>query len=150
MEIKYIKKNITTLVSPAIIMHGVNCANAMASGVAKALYTKFPEVKEQYHKYGTMQLGDIQPVQVRQELWVVNCFTQDKYGYGGGKYAYPSSIQRCAANVARFAQSLTINTIYLPRIGCGLGGLDWDTEVLPVIEEVTSIFTDVQFIVCDI
>ena len=33
------------------IVHQVNCQNVMGSGVAKAIYTKWPEVKIEYHKY---------------------------------------------------------------------------------------------------
>lgn len=33
------------------ICHQVNCQNAMGSGVAKALYQKWPNVKSEYHSF---------------------------------------------------------------------------------------------------
>lgn len=27
-------------------------------------------------------------------------------------------------------------TIYLPKVGCGLGGLDWDTQVCPLLQRL--------------
>ena len=35
-----------TKISRGVIMHQVNCQNLMGAGVAKALYTKYPQVKE--------------------------------------------------------------------------------------------------------
>ena len=27
----------------------------------------------------------------------------------------------------------------MPKIGCGLGGLDWDTEVKPIVEKLSAL-----------
>lgn len=35
----------------AAICHQVNCQNVMGSGVAKAIFTKWPEVKTEYHRF---------------------------------------------------------------------------------------------------
>jgi O-acetyl-ADP-ribose deacetylase (regulator of RNase III) len=48
---RYVLQDITTVTAPAIIMHGVNCQRTMQSGIAKALYTKWPEVKEEYMRF---------------------------------------------------------------------------------------------------
>ena len=42
---KYIVQDITTVEPPGIIAHGVNCQNIMGSGVAKALFQKWPLVR---------------------------------------------------------------------------------------------------------
>ena len=47
---KIINKDITTL-KKGILLQQVNCQNAMGSGVAKAIYTRWPIVKEEYHKF---------------------------------------------------------------------------------------------------
>lgn len=40
-----IKKDITTI-DEGVILHQVNCQNAMGSGVAKALFSKWPQIKQ--------------------------------------------------------------------------------------------------------
>ena len=44
-----INKDITT-VDEGIIIHQVNCQNRMGAGVARALYLKYPIIKELYHE----------------------------------------------------------------------------------------------------
>lgn len=147
---KYIVKDITTVESPAIIIHGVNCLRTMGSGVAKALYEKWPRVKSDYIEFGTMRLGMIHPVPVGQDLWVVNCYTQHKFGTDGDKYANASSLDECLTLAAYFAEMMGIDDIYSPRIGCGLGGLSWQDEVLPIYNKVSDVFKHLNFIICDI
>lgn len=73
------------VIEEGLIMHQVNCQNVMGSGVAKALYEKYPAVKTEYHKFCAeypkeQLLGSFQEVPVSDKLVVVNSFTQDKYG----------------------------------------------------------------------
>lgn len=146
---KFITKDITTIEGPAIIIHGVNCQGAMGSGIARSIYEKWPRVRGDYIHYGSMELGNIQPVAVGGKLWVVNCFTQFYYGGDKKKYADPSAILGCLGRLSLFAQSLSIYDIYSPRIGCGLGGLDWDSEVLSVFELAARV-SPIQFTICGI
>lgn len=146
---KFITRDITTIEAPAIIIHGVNCQGAMGSGIARAIYEKWPRVREDYINYGSMELGTIQPVAVGKELWVVNCFTQEYYGADKKKYADIGAIVDCLQSVSLLAQSLPIWDIYSPRIGCGLGGLDCDSEVVHAFEQ-TARLSPIQFTICDI
>ena len=147
--LRYINKDITTITS-GIILHGVNCQNVMGSGVAKALYTKWPEVKIQYHTLGklNMLLGLVQVVSVADAPWIFNCFTQMFYGRDG-KYASPEAIRQVLHVSCANAHVMGIEAIYLPRIGCGLGGLDWDTDVLPHIQECVELYPHINITVCD-
>jgi hypothetical protein len=48
---------------------------------------------------------------------------------------------------------LEIHEVHIPRIGCGLGGLDWDLEVEPMLLEVEETLArthPVTFVVCDV
>jgi hypothetical protein len=40
--------------------------------------------------------------------------------------------------------------LYAVKIGCLRGGLDWETEVKPVFEQLADKYKDVEFFVCDI
>ncbi len=148
---KYELKDITTVTAPGLIAHGVNCQNTMGSGVARALYTQWPQVKSEYHKWGSMVLGAVQFVVIEPGLVVANCFTQEYYGRDFGKrYADPRAVRECLEEVAEYAQpEWGLREVHIPRIGCGLGGLDWEEDVIPSlvwIEQECS----VTFVVCDV
>lgn len=146
---KYIDKNITSVDGPAIIAHGVNCSNTMGRGVAKALYTRWPAVKEEYHAHGSMELMDAQFVRVASNIIVVNCFTQRSYGNDGAKYAVGKAIDQSLREVAGYALFTKLDVIHIPKIGAGLGGLDWEKEVVPVLEKIEA-DSGVEFVVCSL
>ena len=149
----YTTKDITTVTGNVIIMHGVNCQNVMGSGVAKALYTKWPIVKEQYHSFSkyNVELGIVQTVKVTDDTWVFNCFTQEFYGRNKHiKYASVDAVKECLNNSFSQAKYLDITDVYMPRIGCGLGGLDWYTEVLPEVMNALSKYPQIKLTVCDL
>lgn len=47
---RIIKGNILD-VEEGIIIHQVNCFDVMGAGLAKSLYTKYPVIKETYHRH---------------------------------------------------------------------------------------------------
>jgi len=157
--VRYEKRDITTVQAPGIISHGVNCQNVMGSGVAKALFTKWPKVKSEYHKHqpehgyhqGSTLLGSVQFVVIEPGLIVANCFTQEYYGRDFGKrYADPRAVYECLEEVASYARTeWGLNEVHMPRIGCGLGGLDWEEDVVPSLESIEWEWP-IDFVVCDV
>lgn len=159
--IDHINKDIVT-VTEGFIIHGCNAQGAMGSGVAGALRSKWPAIYQPYHtlcsQYSNnreMLLGQIAPYTVSQEplLVVLNAITQLNFGSDGKIYADVGAI-RTVLEIAAYAANKVDQPIYLPQIGCGLGGLDWDEDVLPVLEELNEELDDrdqaVSFIVCSI
>ena len=150
--IEYVDKDITT-VGMGIVAHGVNCQGKMASGVAKSIREKWPVVYEKYmaNPKGPAMLGTCHLIDVSNQdfLWVANCYTQVFYGYGGGKYADKDAVARCMENLCMYADVYDI-PIFMPRIGCGLGGLDWDKDVLPGVERANEKWNRVTTFVCDL
>ena len=154
---RHINKDITTVTS-GLILHGVNCQGKMASGVALAIRTKWPAVYKSYmESYNYMKsknflwLGRAFPgyIDIANELVVFNGFTQEYYGRDGRAYATVEAIQSCLEDVYKFAIESGITDIYIPRIGCNLGGLNWD-QVGPMIEEFeTSKNGLINITVCD-
>ena len=41
-------------------------------------------------------------------------------------------------NMVEHMEKHDIKAVAMPAIGCGLGGLDWETQVKPIVEEVAS------------
>lgn len=131
---KTIKGDITEIKS-GIIVHQVNCQNRIGAGVAGAIIKKYPKVQKSYSWLFTkMSKEDIyckyQPVPVTDDLTVINLFTQFYYGN-------PKKTGKIYTNTKSLVQNLKLicdrypdKEIYIPeRIGCGLGGADWDKLV---------------------
>lgn len=137
---KYIKGDLLSA-TEGLIIHGCNCQGVMGSGVALALRNKYPEAYYDYLDYcavhsdtksaGKNMLGTICYSHVTEKLTIANAFTQQFYGKDGRQYASYAAIEDCFQNI----QSNVCPSwkLHLPKIGCGLGGLDWK-EVVPYID----------------
>jgi O-acetyl-ADP-ribose deacetylase (regulator of RNase III) len=147
---QFLKQDLTKLrvKGPILIAHGVNCQRVMGSGVALAFCTKWPSVKTEYLRHLPQELGDVGFVIVDEHITVANCWTQITYGRTG-VHARTDAIECCMGKCAVAARTLDTSTIYIPRIGCGLGGLNWDRDVEPLLVELEE-RCDVEFIVCDL
>jgi len=151
MSLLYITKDVTA-VERGVVAHGVNCAGVMNSGVARAIRNKWPVVYERFlrHPKGKQVLGEADIIHIPdEELIVVNCYTQVFYGYGGGKYADANAIEKSMNRVMQIA-NLMEYPVYIPRIGCGLGGLKWEKDVEPMLKGLTEDYERINIFVCDL
>ena len=151
MTVINVIKGDVTQASENIIVHQVNTLNKMGAGVAKALYTKYPMVKSQYHTT-TKQLLDIEGGRNSELLGFVDLVTvgADKiianlYGQIAiaksrtDKHVYTSyqALTEGFESLAEYAQKNNY-TIAMPYgIGCGLANGDWN-KVTEIIESVFS------------
>jgi O-acetyl-ADP-ribose deacetylase (regulator of RNase III) len=160
--IEYIKHDVTNT-TRGVVAHGCNCQGVMGSGVAKAIRAKWPKAYERYHSFVTSVkdggtdtaalLGTGQMVNVGHEfideintLFVANLFTQDRYGKDGKMYADVNAIAEALEMVMAFCSGSKL-PLYMPQIGCGLGGLSWDRDVRPIVEELQADY-EIQVYVC--
>jgi len=152
--INYVKQDLCE-VTKGIVAHGVNCQSKMGSGVAGALKKKYPKIYPSYMEMCNTTdnpkelLGVVDFVKIKEDLIIVNCFTQEFYGYDGKRYADPDAIYNCMRILVSMAANRNL-PIYIPKIGCGLGGLDWDKDVKSKIEEAGKRYPDVDIFVCDL
>lgn len=145
---EYVNKDITTT-AIGIVAHGVNCQGVMGSGVAKAIKDKWPAVYDVYKDLptGKTMLGICNLITIQeQQLYVANCYTQVFYGYGG-RFASTDAIRKSIGKTMEWANYFNL-PVFLPKIGAGLGGLDWDKEVEPIILELDSKWERVDTYVC--
>lgn len=150
MSLKIEQRNLT-FITHGVIAHGVNCQHAMGAGVAKDLYEEWPEVRETYMAMpkNQMKLGLVQPVRINQDLVIMNCFTQEYYGREKGRrYADPEAIQTCLNKVLLWMEHRNLYQLYMPFIGCSLGGLDWEKDVHPIIKDLSLHYYGVDITVC--
>jgi O-acetyl-ADP-ribose deacetylase (regulator of RNase III) len=134
----YAVKNMDiTDVTRGIVAHGVNCQRVMGSGVAKVIRDKWPVVYERFCER-TPELGNIQLVQIDDELFVSNCFTQLDYRKPSTedrkrKFASTRAVSTSLRKTFELAYTLQL-PVYMPQIGCGRGGLDWKGEIEPIVK----------------
>jgi len=150
--IKEIQKDITT-VEKGVILQGVNTRGAMGSGIALAIMRKWPHVYESYKENGTGKhlLGTTEFLLRGEEIGLViaNGYTQLNYGGDGKKYADIDAVEKCTKAAVEYADAFDL-PLYMPKIGCGLGGLSWDDEVKQVVENASSEFPRVNIFICDL
>ena len=114
----------------------------MGSGVARALFTKWKQVKEEYHKFNE----DTKPENLLSKTHFIDCGNKEVINiYGQFDYGYD---RKRYVNYAIIAESLSwINCILsdkpeedrmlaLPKIGCGLAGGDWEV-MKEIIDDAT-------------
>ena len=125
--------------------HGCNCAGAMGKGIAVAFRARWPEMYAAYKarcRDGRFGLGDV-------FLWeedgvlIFNLGTQKSWR----SRAELPAIRRAVAEMLRLAEARGLAEIALPRIGAGLGGLDW-AEVCGLLEELAA-ESPVRLLVCE-
>lgn len=143
-----------TTVEKGIIAHGVNAQFVMNSGVALAIRKKWPIVYKEYmdFRYTIYHglLGKVCLVRIDDTLFVANCFTQMYYGRTVNvKYAHPHDIRTALETCVSECNDRGLD-LYMPRIGCNLGGLSWTDDVHPIVEEISEKLDDKLLLyVCD-
>ena len=146
-KIKVLEQNIV-LTDKDIIVHQVNCLGKMGSGVAKAIYTKYPEVKKEYLKFHKKEmkkasetrdlLGLVQFVDVYDGKIVANVFGQDKIRKNWKDttvYTKEDKLIEGIQKVKELAEKQGFSVAIPYEIGCGLANGDWNS-VQPKIEAV--------------
>ena len=116
-----------------VLVHGCNCFHLMGAGIAKQVAYYFPiaEIQDKKTRYGDpLKVGTyshcLQLNNTGKWLTVVNAYTQ----YHIGPDARLKAIESSFSLIGQHFGHLRIG---YPKIGCGIGGLDWK-EVEPIIE----------------
>lgn len=141
--IKIIKGNLLDA-TENLICHQVNCKGVMGSGVARVLRDKYPDIFPFYKllcdSYGSKLLGQIQKVFIDDNKYIVNMFGEDTYGKIGLHTNY-GQLEIALKQLYTYAKNKGYTVAMPYKIGCGLGGGDWDGVVYPMLE---TIFTDIN------
>lgn len=133
--IRYVKGDLCAAPEPLII-HGCNMQGVMGAGVARAIRAKWPIVYTTYRawyesQFREFKLGVVQTILVDDGKYVANLLSQRYCGSDGRKYASYIAIVEGLTYIAKQNWS----RIAMPKIGCGLGGLNW-TVVEALVDEV--------------
>jgi len=129
--IKYVNGDVTEPIGDGnkFIIQCVNDIGVIGAGVAKAIMTKWPIVRERYiawSKKDDFILGNIQAFSVERKIAVVNMIGQHGVGFSDGvapiRY---DAIEECLKKVKKMAVTYCAS-IHAPKFGAGLAGGDWD------------------------
>lgn len=155
MIIKYEKGDLVTMIRnslagtqpPIQVAHGCNCRKTMGAGIALA-FKEFPEIADADRIHPNPTLGEmsIAPITTLENFpefvaTVYNLYTQQAFGRRHRQVNY-GAIAQCFASLD--SEIPVGDVLYIPRIGAGLGGGDWNI-IEQIINDVTP-FLDIMVI----
>jgi O-acetyl-ADP-ribose deacetylase (regulator of RNase III) len=120
------------------VLQIVNDEGKYGAGFSGSLSARWPKVETEYRswwreRYGKLNLGDIQEVQILSDLVVINMVAQ--HGIVGKDNPKPidyKALQACLSKAGDVISEFNAS-VHMPRIGCGLAGGDWE-EVEKLVE----------------
>lgn len=121
-----------------VIIHGCNCQNIMASGIAKEIATRIPDAKKADDKYSLMvtpidKLSNYSRAIVKRDNMkrglVINLYSQYNVGRNLDENALLLGFTKLAFKLDKDM------VIGIPEIGCGIAGGDW-SKIGPKIAEI--------------
>ena len=129
--IKYVHGNIFESDAQTIV-NPINCIGAMGAGLARQFRDRYPDM---YAKYRRFCLDDlIKPGRLMlykaEDFWILNFPTKFNW-------REPSHMSYIEDGLKKFAETYEqkgITSVAFTRLGCGLGGLDWN-QVRPLMEK---------------
>lgn len=130
------------------IVNTVNCVGVMGRGIALQFKKRFPENFKEYEtacKHKEVMPGKMFVFKTGKFIgpeYIIN-FPTKRHWRGKSRM---EDINSGLVDLVQIIKDKNIQSIALPPLGCGLGGLEW-TEVKSHIELLLSELTDVQTIV---
>lgn len=124
----------------------VNTVGVMGKGIALQFKQAFPDVYKQYAKdckSGSVQVGKMHVVSVHglvSPKYVINFPTKEHWRNPSTLDFILDGLQ----DLVRVIQELNIQSIALPPLGCGNGGLDWSIVRSYIIESLAPLSIDVH------
>lgn len=132
--IKYITGDATNPTMPGnkIIVHICNDIGGWGKGFVLAISKRWPQPEASYrawYKSGEMfSLGEIQLIQVTNDIWVANMIAQ--HGVNKSPDGLPpiryEALENALSKIAMEAQHKEAS-VHMPKIGAGLAGGKWET-----------------------
>lgn len=127
-----------------VLAHGCNTSGGFGAGVAAGVARRWPQVRLAYLRAiadGRLQLGDVQLVHIdgrplgRTGVVVANMMTQERYGGPGRRLDY-GALERAITRLVAWSAQRNCS-VAMPRVGCGLGGGDWE-RVKAILERAVA------------
>ena len=128
-----------TLASEDCIISAANTVGVMGKGVAKAIKNRFPWCYPPYknacanNKFEPGEIFVVKLEDLEPNTPVIIHAATKKHWRHKSKIEW---VKSCFKNLRNYAEENQCGSMAIPKLGCGLGGLDWES----VEEEMNSIF----------
>lgn len=137
--------DIFKLNSDAIIVP-VNTVGIMGAGLAKVFREKYPEAFDRYRQFCKTDLSKLDEFRYfpQYHKWVYYFVTKHHW-------KNPSKLEYVEESLIKMRDWLDTYilgdtgkpfVIAVPKVGCGLGGLNWEKQVKPLINKYLSKYKD--------
>lgn len=106
-----------------VVVNPVNLVGVMGKGLAKEFKEKYPEMFNEYKEAclnGTLKEGDLLLYKA-QDKWILNFPTK----WDWRDMASLELIEKGLQNFVDTYEERGIKSVVFPKLGCGLGGLEW-------------------------
>ena len=125
--------------SAKAIAQGVAPNDDFHHGLALQLRERMPAMYKDFRHYCQTKhpkSGELWTWMSADGRYLVNLFTQDAAYAHGSKpgHATVSHVNHALHALRGFVKKDKVASLALPRLACGVGGLDWD-EIMPLIEK---------------
>lgn len=116
-----------------VIVNPVNLVGVMGAGLAKEMKNRYPEMFQKYKRAcdsGAFNEGQLQLCK-QGDVWILN-FPTKKH------WKEASDLELIEKGLKTFVNTYEqkgITSITFPKLGCGLGGLNWEKDVAPLMHK---------------
>jgi O-acetyl-ADP-ribose deacetylase (regulator of RNase III) len=117
------------------IVNPVNTVGVMGGGLALEFKKRYPHMFQMYTKHcnsGALQVGRIMFYRAVDDTKIICLFPTKDDWRNPSKLEF---IERGLKAFTRHYQEWDIKSVAFPKLGCGLGGLDWEHHVRPMMEQ---------------
>lgn len=135
--------NLLTSQAEALV-NAVNTCGVMGGGIALAFRNTFPDMFQAYKKACMRREvvpGKMHIFQLKTKQYIINFPTKDDP-------MYPSELEFISSGLIDLVKQikvLRIQSVAIPALGCGLGGLSW-ANVRPLIVHAAAELPDVRVV----
>lgn len=127
------------------LINTVNCEGFMGKGIAYQFKMRFPNNNIDYEKAckaGTLRVGTIH-IYKEEGVWIVNFPTKNKWR----EKSKTEYVEKGLDRLVEFIIKNNPKTIAIPPLGCGNGGLDWNTVKNMIVEKLQGIEKEHTFLI---
>src|SRR5262245_15497083 len=116
---------------------GCNCKGSMGAGIVTGIKERYPDMSEEYRRRcktnpREFNIGDVFLWKAADKPWVFNLGTQEDYWRSRATY---EAVETVLVRMKSIADAENVQSIAIPRIGAGYGGLSWK-KVKAIIERI--------------